>query len=80
MEDSETTFSCRSGQGDIHTHAPASNLLYNLGLNATTGLPNATLLKPLAASRWKVWSQAKVQEKLAGDKTGKGKRSRTKKQ
>ncbi|OSD06282.1 hypothetical protein PYCCODRAFT_1341735, partial [Trametes coccinea BRFM310] len=45
-------FSCRNRNVDIHTHAPADQLLYHLGLNAASGPHHSLALKAFAASRW----------------------------
>lgn len=63
-QDSIPPFSCRSASVDIHTHAPADHLLYNLGTQASSGPPDLLTLKPFAACRWRTLTQPKVQEKL----------------
>ncbi|KAL7280478.1 LOW QUALITY PROTEIN: hypothetical protein ACG7TL_005410 [Trametes sanguinea] len=57
-------FSCRNRNVDIHTHAPADQLLYHLGLNAASGPHHSLALKAFAASRWSALTRRKVQEKL----------------
>ncbi|EIW56114.1 uncharacterized protein TRAVEDRAFT_50602 [Trametes versicolor FP-101664 SS1] len=64
FENSIPPFSCRSGTVDIHTHAPADHLLYNLGTLASSGPPHLLTLKPFAVARWRALTQKKVQEKL----------------
>ncbi|OSC98921.1 hypothetical protein PYCCODRAFT_1396354 [Trametes coccinea BRFM310] len=57
-------FSCRNCNVDIHTHAPADQLLYHLGLNAASGPRHSLIMKAFAASRWSALTRRKVQEKL----------------
>ncbi|KAI0645527.1 hypothetical protein C8Q79DRAFT_1104104 [Trametes meyenii] len=64
LSESSLAFSCRSGLVDIHTHAPADHLLYNLGTQASSGPPHMLLLKPFALLRWRTLTKKKVQEKL----------------
>ncbi|KDR70471.1 hypothetical protein GALMADRAFT_144757 [Galerina marginata CBS 339.88] len=45
----------------LHTHAPVDDVVYNLGAEALTGSSYKKSLTQLAASRWKVFTQSKVQ-------------------
>ncbi|KAI0628399.1 hypothetical protein C8Q77DRAFT_1148254 [Trametes polyzona] len=55
-------FSCRYRTVDLHTHAPASDLLYHLGPDATTGSRELIILKEYAAARWRALTMPKVQK------------------
>lgn len=57
-------FSCRyyGDSTDLQTHAPASDLLYHLGPDAANGVPEAMILKPHAAARWRALVAPKVQK------------------
>ncbi|KDR78658.1 hypothetical protein GALMADRAFT_244130 [Galerina marginata CBS 339.88] len=49
-------------QAHLHTHAPVDNVDYNLGAKALIGSSySKKSLTQLAASRWKVFTQSKVQ-------------------
>ncbi|OBZ71643.1 hypothetical protein A0H81_08835 [Grifola frondosa] len=64
MSDSEDDlrFSCRSQSFDLHTHAFADHLLYNLGHNVLHGKPDIMVASSHAASVWRILGKPKVQK------------------
>ncbi|KAI1782137.1 hypothetical protein LXA43DRAFT_977717 [Ganoderma leucocontextum] len=61
------SFSSRYRTVDLFTHAPAANLVYNLGPRAanSTGTPGTIHLKPFAATRWCTLAKPVIQHTLA---------------